>query len=66
MAINRRGFLGSLAALGAVGVVKDAAAKETFRPAGALRLKAGVFSDLHITDEASTGIVETAHAHGRG
>ena len=49
MAINRRGFLGSLAAFGTVGTVRPTAAKG-FRPTGVPRLKAGIFSDLHITD----------------
>ena len=60
MTINRRGFLGSLAAFGAVGTVRPTAAKD-FRPTGALRLKAGIFSDLHITDEKhATVVVEKA------
>ena len=64
--MTRKGFLGSIVALGATGwAIRTEAAQGVFKPAGKLRLKAGVFSDLHISDEKSVAIVEKALRHFR-
>jgi len=65
--VGRKEFIGLMTAFvaGADKVVAQDAKALSSIDRGTLRLKAGVFSDLHVSDEASIGIVEKALRHFR-
>jgi predicted phosphodiesterase len=56
--IDRRSFLTSATVLAATGAMRPTIA--ALQPKGPPRLRFGILSDIHITDEASTGPFEKA------
>ena len=59
MDFTRKGFLGTLAAVGLTGASRPSPAdRAAVRPSGPPRLRFGVLSDIHVTDAAATAPFE--------